>query len=76
MIQCRRRRPACPQVESDPKPDGDVWYVDWGWYADHRSYHLDTVLSRDGDKYSGLEFDEIGNTGEYPCAHDVNGMCA
>jgi hypothetical protein len=68
--------PACEQVYSDDLPDGKAYKVTWGWPAEHRSYHLDTIEDHPDDWNSGLEFDEIAVTGEYPCTHFVNGMCA
>lgn len=46
--------------------------------ADYNQYVLDTVLESNGDYLSGLEFDEIASTGDYPCAVflDLEGICS
>lgn len=58
----------------EAEPDGSIVHVNFEGLL--HEWFLDTIEDHPNDPNAGLEFDEIADTGEYPCAFTVAGMCA
>lgn len=64
---------AGPHGDSGTASDGQVASEEYSYIRvdEYNQYFLDTIKTDAGDYYSGLEFDEIADTGDYPCAFAI-----